>query len=97
MGSNARLIYSASKLDFKDLVELVTRNASAASIELEVHDADRLASSDEERFLSDIRLIPPQTRGPSEEWWRKNPSDFREQQTQPFDSNTHRLRWQPAD
>jgi len=63
MGSKARLIYSASKLDFKDVVDSVRRNAGAATIELEVHDADRLASSDEERFLSDIRLIPPQTRG----------------------------------
>ncbi len=63
MGSKARLIYSASKLDFRDVVESVTKNASAAGIQLDVHDADRLSSSDEERFLADIRLIPPQTRG----------------------------------
>ncbi len=59
----ARLIYSASKPDFKGVAELVTRNAGAAGIRLEVHDVDRLTSSDEERFLADIRLIPPQTRG----------------------------------
>ncbi len=62
-GSKARLIYSASKLDFKDVVNLVKRNAGVSNIELEVHDADRLTSSDEERFLEDVRMIPPQIRG----------------------------------
>src|SRR3989442_15484694 len=63
IGSKASLIYSASKLDFKDIVDLVKRNAGASNVRLEVHDADRLTSSDEERFLEDIRMIPPQVRG----------------------------------
>src|SRR6266581_4764078 len=63
IGSKASLIYSASKLDFKDTVDLVKTNAGASNVRLEVLDADRLTSSDEERFLEDIRLIPPQVRG----------------------------------
>src|SRR5690242_7626066 len=63
MGSRARLIYAASKLYFKDVVNSVKMNAAASNVQLEVHDADRLTKSDEDRFLDDIRLIPPQTRG----------------------------------
>ena len=61
--TKARLIYSASKLDFKETVELVKRNASTADIDLEVVNADRITSDDEKRFLDDIRVIPPQIRG----------------------------------
>ncbi len=63
IASKASLIYSGSKLDFKDTVDLVTRNAGASNVRIEVHDADRLTLSDEERFLDDIRMIPPQIRG----------------------------------
>jgi hypothetical protein len=63
IGSKARLIYSASKLDFQEVVDLVKRNFTASKVQLEVYDADRLLKSDEERFLDDIRLIPPQIRG----------------------------------
>jgi len=62
-GTQARLIYSASRLDFKETVELVKRNASTAGIDLEIVDADRVTSDDEKRFLDDIRVIPPQIRG----------------------------------
>jgi hypothetical protein len=63
IGAKARLIYSASKLDFKETVDLVKRNAGASNVQLEVHDSDRLTKSDEERILGDIRMIPPQIRG----------------------------------
>jgi hypothetical protein len=63
VGSKARLIYSASKLDFKEMVDLVRRNADASNVQLEVCDADRLLKTDEDRFLDDIRLVPPQIRG----------------------------------
>ena len=63
IGSEASLIYSASKLDFKDIVDQAKANAGASKVQLEVHDADRLTSSDEEQFLEDIRMIPPQVRG----------------------------------
>ncbi len=63
IGSKARLIYSASKLDFKDVVQLTTKNANINGIQLDVLDSDQLASSDDERLLADIRQIPPQTRG----------------------------------
>src|SRR2546422_2502348 len=62
-GTKARLIYSASKLDFKETVELVKRSASTGGIDLEIVDADRVTSDDEKRFLDDIRVIPPQIRG----------------------------------
>ena len=62
-GTKAHLIYSASKLDFKETVESVKKNASTAGIDLEIVDADRITSDDEKRFLDDIRLIPPQIRG----------------------------------
>jgi Endonuclease NucS len=63
VGSKARLIYSASKLDFKDTADLVRKNAEESMIQLEVYDTDRLTKSDEDRFLDDIRLVPPQVRG----------------------------------
>ena len=63
LGSKARLIYSASKLDFKEVVDLVKRNAEGSSVQLEVSDTDRLLKTDEDRFLDDIRLVPPQIRG----------------------------------
>ena len=85
IGSEASLIYSASKLDFKDIVDQAKANAGASKVQLEVHDADRLTSSDEEQFLEDIRMIPPQ------EWWRKDPSYLRDRQAQPFDSDNHCL------
>ena len=62
-GTKARLIYSASKLDFKETVELVKRSANTGGIDLEIVDADRVTSDDEKRFLDDIRVIPPQIRG----------------------------------
>src|SRR2546427_8273509 len=46
-GTQARLIYSASRLDFKETVELVKRNSSTAGIDLEIVDADRVTSDDE--------------------------------------------------
>ena len=41
----------------------VVRTAGASNVQLEVLDSDRLTESDEERFLGDIRMIPPQIRG----------------------------------
>jgi len=63
MGSKVRLIYSASKLDFKEIADLVGRKAGASKVQLEVYDTDRLTKSDEDGFLDDIRLVPPQVRG----------------------------------
>ena len=63
MGSKVRLIYSASKLDFKEIADLVERNAGASKAQFEVYDTDRLTKSDEDGFLDDIRLVPPQVRG----------------------------------
>jgi endonuclease NucS-like protein len=63
MGSKACLIYAGSRLDFKDIVDAVKANADASNVQLEVHDADRLTKSDENRFLDDIRIVPPQVRG----------------------------------
>jgi hypothetical protein len=63
IGTKARLIYSASKLDFKEIVDLVKRNTDASKVQLEVFDSDRLLKTDEDRFLDDIRLVPPQIRG----------------------------------
>lgn len=62
-GSKARLIYSASKLDFKDVVDMIKRNAELSGVQVEILDTDRLLKTDEERFLDDIRLVPPQIRG----------------------------------
>ena len=62
-GTKARLIYSASKLNFKETVELVKRHTSTNGIDLEIVDAERITSDDEKRFLDDIRVIPPQIRG----------------------------------
>src|SRR5690348_3816147 len=58
-GNKARLIYSASKLDFKEAVEIVKGKATTAGMDLEIVDTDRITSDDEKRFLDDIRVIPP--------------------------------------
>jgi len=63
IGTRAQLVYSSSRPDYKEVVELVTKKAKAAKLQLEVHNSDQLSATDEERFLADIRLIPPQTRG----------------------------------
>ncbi len=63
LGTRAQLVYSSSRPDFKNIVDLVTSSAKAANVQLEIHDSNNLTASDEERFLADIRLIPPQTRG----------------------------------
>jgi hypothetical protein len=63
IGRTARLLYSSTKPDFNQIVETVTRDAGAANVQLKVLDAERLSSSDQDRFLTDIRSIPPQTRG----------------------------------
>jgi hypothetical protein len=63
IGSKARLIYSASKQDFKEVVDLAKRDADASKIQLDVIDTDRLLKSDEDTLLDDIRLVPSQVRG----------------------------------
>ncbi len=57
------LIYSSSQPDFQDTVERTKSKASENDIVFEIYDAEQLASADEERFLTDIRTIPPQVRG----------------------------------
>ena len=57
------VVYSSSKTDFQDVVERITRKASDNDNMVEVHDTLQLTSSEEERFLNDIRAIPPQVRG----------------------------------
>ncbi len=57
------LMYSSSQPDFQDTVERTKSKASENDIVFEIYDAEQLAFADEERFLTDIRAIPPQVRG----------------------------------
>ncbi len=62
-GLRALLLYSSSEPNFQQLVEQTRGKASENNYTLEEYDARNLSSSDEERFLNDIRTIPPQVRG----------------------------------
>ncbi len=57
------LLYSSSEPNFQQVVEQTSRKASENNSTLEVCDTRSLTSSDEERFLNDIRTIPPQVHG----------------------------------
>ena len=56
------LIYSSARPDFQDIVEQTRKSASDDYI-VEVRDSLQLTLEDEQRFLGDIRAIPPQLRG----------------------------------
>jgi len=62
-GLRVLLLYSSSEPSFQQVVERTGRKASENNDTLEVCDTRSLASSDEERFLTDIRTIPPQVHG----------------------------------
>ena len=63
--SNLRilLICSSSDPNYQDIVEQARKKASANNQTVEEYDTSNLTPSDEERFLADIRTIPPQVRG----------------------------------
>src|SRR5919109_1906968 len=63
MAIHAQLIYSFSNPSFKESIDKVFRNASAVNVQVNSVDVDQLSQSDETRFLSDIRTVPPQIRG----------------------------------
>ena len=63
LNRKAVLIYSSSEANFQDTVDQTRRRASDNGIMLDVVDAIQLTSSEEDQFLTNIRTIPPQTRG----------------------------------
>lgn len=56
------LIYSSLKPDFQDIVEQ-TKERAGNDYMVEVRDSLQLSPEEEQRFLDDIRAIPPQIRG----------------------------------
>ncbi len=62
-GLRVLLLYSSSEPNFQQVVEQIGRKVSENSHTLEVFDTRSLTASDEERFLTDIRIIPPQVHG----------------------------------
>ncbi len=62
-GLRVLLLYSSSEPNFQQVFEQTGRRASENNYTLEEHDTRNLTSSDEERFLTDIRTIPPQVHG----------------------------------
>ena len=58
-----QFLFSSSDPNYQDIVEQTRRRASAHNQTLEVYDTNNLVQSDEERFLADIRTIPPQVSG----------------------------------
>jgi hypothetical protein len=62
-GLRVLLLYSSSEPSFQEVAERTGTRASERNDTLEVRDTRDLPSSDEEQFLNDIRLIPPQVHG----------------------------------
>ena len=60
--SKVLLIYSSGMPDFQDILEQTRKGASEDYV-VEVRDSLQLTLEDEQRFLGDIRAIPPQLRG----------------------------------
>lgn len=63
MSIRGALIYSTSQNDFEDRIEKLKQRALAEEIQLEIFDVEHLDPNEEDRFLRDIRSIPPQIAG----------------------------------
>ncbi len=62
-GLRVLLLYSSTEPDFQQVVEQTGTRASESNDSFEAYDTRNSTPFDEERFLNDIRLIPPQVHG----------------------------------